>query len=139
MNDELQRQLAELVKQLVAVANDAGGWARTQIPPLVQEKILYGRIQHSVLVVVCAVVAWRAAIYTQTFYRQACAHREAEDGRYSSSIWPDRPGGLASILCASICVGSVIFAVVHLNYAVMAWLTPRLFIVEWLISMTTKG
>jgi hypothetical protein len=44
MNEELQKQLAEMLAALMRVAQDGSAWAQGQIPMLVQEKILYGRV-----------------------------------------------------------------------------------------------
>ena len=133
MNEELQRQLAALLSHLLVLANDAGGWVEAQIPPLVQEKILYGRIQHTILGVLFAVAAWRAAVFVRRFYQQANAIRPEERHRFD--IWPERPGGIPCVLSTVVCLGSVLLAVNHLEWAVMAWLTPRLFIVEWLLYL----
>ncbi len=137
MNDELQKQLAAFIQQLLAAANDVDAVARSQIPPLLQEKILYGRLEHSVLGILFAVVTWRAAVLAQQFFREARADKAATGSH--ADFWPERPGGLASIGAAVVAIGFAVGAVIHLDYAVMAWVSPRLFIVEWLLWLKKSG
>lgn len=136
MNEELQKQLAALLASLMNVASDGAKWAGSQIPPLVQEKILYGRISHTAWAVLFAVVAWQAARVTAMFYRQACADRADRASKgFDPHIWPDRPGGLPSIGCGALVFIASCLAVLNLNDALLAWFAPRLYIVEWLRTL----
>ena len=51
MNEELQKQLAALLQSLMQLGGEARQFANEQIPPLVAEKILLGRIESMVGVV----------------------------------------------------------------------------------------
>lgn len=139
MNDDLQKQLADLLAKLMTVAQDGATWAGQQIPPLVQEKILYGRVVHSLYVVLFAIVAWRAAVSARGFFQQACAQRAAKSkSGFDSDIWPDRPGGLASIACALVTMITAGIALANVQRALLVWLAPRLYIVEWLADLVKK-
>ena len=140
MSDDLQRQLAELLKFLLAQAQDATLWAKTQIPPLVEERIRFGRAYHSVIIVACVIVAWRVSVYARGFYAEAHGDKVARAKRdeYDLREWPERPGGIAFVacilgLCALTVIGSANF-----HDALLAWVAPRLYIVDWLLSLTTK-
>jgi hypothetical protein len=52
VNDELQKQLAALLAKLSDYAGDATKFAADQIPPLVQEKIVYGRVSETLSLVI---------------------------------------------------------------------------------------
>lgn len=137
MNPDLQKQLADMLAKLTDVAGAASSWAGQQIPPLVQEKIVYGRISSTCWVVLIAVAIWPVAVYTRRFYRQACADRASKEG-YRSDIWPERPGGLASMLGAVLTVGLTVSFFINLNEALLVWFAPRLYVVEWLRGMVSK-
>ena len=131
MNDELQRQLAELLKMLIASAKDAGAFASQQIPPLVQEKIRFGRAWHTIAAALLAIALWRVFLFTQEQYTKA-----STTPRKSYEVWPERPGGILSIVGAVASFGVSIALLIHLHQAVEAWVAPRLYIVDWLLSLT---
>lgn len=131
MNDELQRQLAELLKLLIASAQDAAVWAKGEVPVLLWQRIWFGRIRDTVLAVGFAVIAWRAAAIAKRQYAQAMATRS--DSRYD--VWPERPGGLGSIIAALAAVGAAVGCVINAEWALMAWVAPQLYIVEWLLTL----
>lgn len=49
MNEQLQLQLADLLKSLMGFASDATAWGKQEIPLLIQEKILLGRVEETLL------------------------------------------------------------------------------------------
>lgn len=57
MDPKLTEQLQQMLTGLLASAQDASVWAKGQIPLLVQEKILFGRVWNTGLTILCAVVA----------------------------------------------------------------------------------
>lgn len=120
MNDNLQRQLAEFLKFLLTQAQDATTWAKTQVPPLVEEKIRFGRVWHSVVVVLCAAAMW----LLMKFAKWCWTKLDDNDD------W-----GAAS---AAAVIGCIVLATVaydNFHDAVLAWTAPRLYIVQWLIEM----
>jgi hypothetical protein len=122
MSDELQRQLAEFLKFLLAQAQDATTWAKAQLPPLVDEKIRFGRVWHSLVVVICLLVAWRAFVFVKFSYRKLAGA-------------PEWVFGIAFGSALTAFMGAI--AMHQLHDAALAWAAPRLYVVEWLLSLTT--
>jgi len=113
MNEQLQKQLAELL----AKAQDAAMWAGSQIPPLVQEKIVFGRAWETlclVLLIVGVVISYRIT-------------RWGVESDNEASFF----GGFAGIAMAGV-------AIAQTHAVLMVWFAPRLYIVEWLRSMIQK-
>jgi hypothetical protein len=127
MNDELQHQLAELLKALLAAAQDAKAFAETQIPPLVWEKVWFGRVWHTAVTIGCLLIAWRLTRAVRWCYERADFEKNDHPGFYFGA-------GACSIAIIFLCAGSVSEA----HDALLAWVAPRIYIVEWLISITTK-
>lgn len=121
MNPDLQKQLAEMLAKLTDVAGDATAFAKAQIPPLVQEKIAFGRVWES------ALLAALLAALVLVLHIAGRAWRENWTG--------DGFGGvMLYALAAGICIGVIGQA----HECLLAWIAPRLYIVEWLTSMVTK-
>lgn len=129
MNDQLQKQLADMLASLTQVTKDGAGWVGNQIPPLVHEKILFGRVNEPaqlILVVVFFYVMFRCA--------KACYKKIREDESYND------PTGWILGMAGSI-GGMLILSIgfcFQLETTLMVWFAPRLYIVEWLKSMVTK-
>lgn len=122
MNEQLQKQLAEMLSKLTAVAQDAGKFAADQIPPLVQEKIAFGRISETIQLVIVVVLVAAMFRIARRCFRAAAA--EDSDGYMVG-------GALAAF-------GTIVFALgaaFQINTTLMVWMAPRLYIVEWLREM----
>lgn len=130
MDPELQKQLAAMIAKLLDATQNAATWSSAQVPLLVQEKITYGRIEHTLGVVICAAIAYASYHSCQRFFRIA---------KEASNLSGEEVGGVIAVLASSIgFLVSIAFAIAHLNWALMAWFAPRLFIVEWLSSLVKK-
>jgi hypothetical protein len=121
MNDELQRQLAEFLKFLLAQAQDATTWAKTQIPPLIEDKIRFGRVWHSIVALVCLGLASQLWRFVRHAWRQI-----PDDDDWTLGL-------VAGAFGVAVAVG---FALDALRDAVLAWTAPRLYVVEWLVALT---
>lgn len=127
MSEDLQKQLADMLSSLLATASDGAQWAKGEIPLLVAEKILLGRVESTVMlagsIALAIVLLWLAV----TSYARASNHKGS-----SYDIWPERPGGFLFIVASiGLCVCS--FSLIASGrYAAMVWFAPRLYIVEWL-------
>lgn len=117
MNEELQKQLAALLSSLMAFGADAKQFAADQIPPLVAEKIAFGRVEDTLFFVVFAVACGFCVRWTVWSVRE------------------EHPIGIATVLCGAI-FGFI--AALALHESLMVWFAPRLYIVEWLKGMVTK-
>lgn len=122
MSPELQKQLLDMLAKMT----DAAGSAGQQIPSLVSEKILYGRIEEPVGLLIMASLF----IFCVRVVKRGIREMEQDD----SSGWVF--GVVGGVVGG--CLGFV-GACLQLDSSVMAWLAPRLYIVEWLKGMVTKS
>lgn len=114
MNEALQAQLVEFV-QLMLAAVETGV---DQIPPLVTEKVLYGRITHTIGCVLGVLLVAQSAWSGRKCYEADKRNSEA------AGAWFVAAGG-------GLVLGSIM-VVGNWSAAIQAWLTPRLYVVEWL-------
>jgi len=127
MNDDLQKQLAEMLAKLSATVQEGATWAGQQIPPLVQEKILLGRIESLIDLAVFAGVA-----YVGYRILRYCAVTLKWDVDRNERIIPFSMGGVGLCLFGSIC------AALSVHDVILVWFAPRLYIVEWLAGLVRK-
>lgn len=131
MDQELQKQLVAVLAKLMDVAQQGATWTAGQIPPLIQEKIIYGRIEHTLGVVVCAFF-----IYC-TYHAAGRSYRLAKE---SDDLGGEEIAGILGVIGSVVgFLIAVAYGLSHLNWALMAWFAPRLFIVEWLSSLIKGG
>lgn len=128
MNDELQKQLAEMLAKLTSTVENSASWMAGQIPPLVQEKILFGRISETLLLLLLAVVCCVLFVLCRR-----CVLRLI-DSKYDDEMgW---------ILGTALTGGGAVLSLgafgLQLNTTVMVWFAPRLYVVEWLASLVHK-
>jgi hypothetical protein len=140
MNEELQKQLAEMLAALMRVAQDGSAWAQGQIPMLVQEKILYGRVSMTAWMllylagVVAACVAWPRARRAQAA-ASADYHQTMNDTKYRFDSGVADRQIFTVIALLALCVGGGICALAALDAIdslVQVWFAPRLYIIDWL-------
>lgn len=130
MDPELQKQLAALLAKLMDVAQQGATWTADQIPPLIQEKITYGRIREPAYLVVWIVVClcvWRALPNAL-----ALAHESPDLSAREVA------GGISTAALAVLGVVGFIAALMQVDAVLQVWLAPRLYIVEWLSSLIKK-
>lgn len=125
MDPKLTEQLQETLAALLANAQDAAAWTKGQLPALVQEKILFGRINETVQWLLCLVAFYVTARF--------CLKAFARFGR------DDEPGWLIGGVFAG--AGAIVFMFTtawQTQQMLMAWFAPRLYIVEWLMEQVRK-
>ncbi len=124
MNEELQKQLAELLASLMNVAKDGAQWAKGEIPLLVQEKIALGRFEESIYffapAIGACVLAWLLV---------------KKIGPLEIKAEPDIPPLFSMIFGGIATVMLVVGAGAGFHDFAMVWFAPRLYIVEWLTSL----
>jgi hypothetical protein len=128
VNPELQKQLADMLAKLTDATTNAATWASGQLPSLVQEKILYGRIEETVGLL----------LFTSLCVYMARACQRAVNEAKEANTGDEIVAGFRSGITGFAAVVSFFFAIYQCDAAVMAWVAPRLYIVEWLKSMVTK-
>lgn len=125
MDQELSKQLQQTLSTLLVQTQDAASWAKSQLPVLIQEKIFLGRIEETIQLVLL-LVAFVVAIKLFLF-----CFRCAQDDSYDD--W-----GVGAVLSVIPVAATFILVCLQLHYAVMAWFTPRLYIMEWLLQQIHK-
>jgi hypothetical protein len=133
MNDQMQQQLASYLKEFVETVKAGGEFALTQAPLIVQEKVLFGRVMSTGLLMVCLVAAIVLIRYARSNYAMA-AQAKADDGRPYWEFTAYR-GGVLAVVCsiagAACCLAAIGFA----HDTVQVWFAPRLYILEWAASL----
>lgn len=124
MDPALQQQLAEYLKAFLASAKQGAAFVTEQAPLVVQEKIVYGRAVETALLV----IAIGAIVGCVKVFRWGWA--------YESNNWADDSGPAAWI--SSLVGGALlsIWATYQLTVVAQVWFAPRLYILEWAMSMT---
>lgn len=120
MNEALQRELAALLRKLSDAATQGASWAGEQIPPLVEEVLLFARIEHALMLGLLVALA-----YVGSRLLRYCHARAWDLDRYGELI----PASVIGVLALA---GAVIGGAVNARALLMAWFAPRLYIIEWL-------
>lgn len=135
MNDQLQAQIAEYLKAILATAKDGAAFVADQAPLVVQEKIAYGRAYETTFIVlfmlgivVGGTLAVRAARRLPAY--EALSYHE-KDGQ-CFAIFPPLIGGGAMALWGVMGFG------MNIGTTLQVWFAPRLYILEWALSLVKK-
>jgi hypothetical protein len=124
VNEQLQQQLAEYLKAIATTAEKGAGFVIEQAPLVVQEKIAYGRVVETATLV--AALAGAVALYR--FTRWSWTQAVADDF--------DNPlyflGGIVGAVGVTV---AAIGSVGQFNAVAMVWFAPRLYILEWALSL----
>lgn len=127
MDPKLTEQLQQTLAALLANAQDASAWAKGQVPLLVQEKILFGRINETVQFLLCLGVFVACVVVARR-----CISALQDDPS-------DEIGYAIGIAASSLAGCALMFAgAVQCQMMLMAWFAPRLYIVEWLMAQVHK-
>lgn len=136
MDPKLTEQLQQMLAGLLASAQDASVWAKGQIPLLVQEKILLGRVELTLYVVigvaVLGIVLPRLVRFCLATGKACAKASHSEDMQY---FVQSVVSGIASLGCLVL---GLVLTLDNLHELAMAWFAPRLYIVEWLMSQIHK-
>lgn len=115
MNEDLQKQLAEMLAKLSDTAQNTATWTGNQLPLLVQEKLVFGRVWETGLFIVVVALAFLVAMTARTAWRD----QWDDDRVVGGMLW-----GMTGL--------NVALAVAQAYSMLMVWFAPRLYIVEWL-------
>ena len=123
MNEEVAKQLAAFLGKLNDAAQAGGEFAIAQAPLVVQEKILYGRVTSTL----GALLAIAAGIITCRVWVAHWRNVKAQ------SLTDTEPG--LCVACLAAGTGSVVATVTLGQEALLVWLAPRLYILEWIAGL----
>ena len=126
MNEELQKQLTDLLVTLSSSVQRGAEWVGEQVPPLVQEKILLGRIEETTWFVGGLIVAVVLVYKGARFWKRS----------FELTDEYDAPVCVVPFLAFG---AALLAATVNLHSFVLVWFAPRLYIVEWLADLMRRN
>ena len=133
MNTELQRQLTDMLSKLLSAIESGATWTGEQIPLLVQEKILLGRVSLTFWVITGIVVALYALPYAARQFKLAAEIIKESGTRYFAD---EEVTAVARGIGGGLVGGTgVIVALANIESAFTVWFAPRLYIIEWLSTL----
>ena len=115
MSEDMQKQLAEYLKDFVGAIKAGGEFAMQQAPMVVQEKIAFGRAQESIELAACVLVLVGLTVMLVQLYK------EADDCLVI-------PVGVLTLLAVGV-------TAINVPDVLQVWLAPRLYILEWAASL----
>jgi hypothetical protein len=126
MNQELQKALAEWLQSMLTAAQNAAG----QIPPMLWEKVLWGRI----VLTTATVVVFLLAVGVPLGMLRA-ARRLPQVGQYDSQV----PAATCMRLWAfaPACVGGVLTFLLFAS-ALEAWIAPHVYLMNWIRALIPR-
>lgn len=128
MNEELQKQLAALFASLLDFSKTATTYAMNQIPPLIQEKLAFGRVWETWCVVACVIITGICIWAALSFQKKLGEYK----GYNPECLFA---GGIISWIFA---VGFLVASLCNLYDCLLVWFAPRLYIVEWVSTIINK-
>lgn len=132
MNPDLQKALADFLSTLTTSAQTAIGVVGEQIPPILKERILLGRIEESIEIIFalcCLIAIWPLIKLTQTYWVKA------DEAVYDQDDIFVFMGGICGGGAAVCFLLSMVFIFGRFHNFVAVWFAPRLYVVEWLLSL----
>lgn len=122
MNDDLQKQIAEILKQAVSAAQKGGEWIAGQIPDVLHQLIVWTAVQGAVALAleVALTICWVMFIPRHFRWVSAGSYRDDREFTYV-------PVGFAAL-------GSAIFYACLTGYVfdgLKALVAPKLFLLEY--------
>lgn len=129
MNDELQKQLAMMLSNLQGAATTATQWGAAQIPPLVAEKIAFGRVWETWSTLGCLIVA---LVGLMLLFKWAIPLQKKNEYTDPGPIF-------ACVGSGVLAFGAFIGFLTNLYPCLLVWFAPRLYIVEWLKTIVVKS
>lgn len=122
MTPELQKELAAWLSQMRDAMQHGTEFALNQAPLIVQDKILYGRIYETLTLFTLLVVLAAMVYCTRFCYKQKKKHPRSD--------W--EIGVVASI---TGCICTSFFILLESSLVIQVWLTPRLYVLNWLADV----
>lgn len=124
MDPALQQQLAEYLKAMLDTAKSGASFVADQAPLVVQEKIAYGRIMEPLMLACGLGLVW--------FGFFLCRKGKPYMAEGHGAFIPLFMGGGISVI-----LGGIVIAV-QANATVLVWAAPRLYVLEWAMSLVKK-
>jgi hypothetical protein len=125
MNEQLQKELAAWLSKIREGAEAAGSFVLEQAPLVVQEKVMFGRVFHTVETMLLA-VAFVALVYgCWKFGNMARRNDFGEAGWF-----------VPAVACTIAGIATFHEGVYYaLPQALKVWFAPRLYVLEWLTGL----
>lgn len=127
MNEQLQAKLVEILAGIQSATKAAGDFAVEQLPEIVQQYILYGRIASLVWVFVGIAIFAVGALSIKRARLEG--HGE---WKYESFM---KDFGLGYWLGAIFCVTGLISSAISINSALLVWFAPKVWLIKEIASL----
>jgi hypothetical protein len=129
MNDQLQAQLADVIKFLLEWAKSTQGFILEQAPLIVREAIAYGRAYETWLIV----GSFLAAVTGLTII-----HRNRKKAEYDFEAMPVNYESVKTIGGVALSALSITVFLINFPDFLKAWFAPRLYLIEWASDIIQK-
>jgi hypothetical protein len=134
MNDALNQQLLAMLQGLTDAAKTGGAWVAGQIPPLVAEKIAFGKVWEISYLVIAVIMAGLFVKLTVKCWSKGTNYVRRSYGDDGEMGWY-----AAMLLTAGVALFFIIDSFITLRQVLLVWFAPRLYIVEWLMELMKEG
>ena len=130
MNDQLQSQLASILKSLVDTVSAAKDFALDQLPGVVSEFLLYARISETLDVLFSLSAAAVLMVIALKSYRKGVT---VDNGRgFGNSA---EKFYLITLFASVFSVVCFITAIVNFNDMLMVWLAPKVYLIKHIAAL----
>jgi len=130
MDPKLNEQLQQLLSSLLQNAQDAASWAKGQVPILIQEKIALSRVEESIYMLISFLLVALAIVLIRKLW--AWSAKECKRNAYEADSYV--LGALVGTAVIFL-IGIIAPLVLNLHGFLSVWIAPRLYIIEWLMSL----
>jgi hypothetical protein len=124
MNEKLQQEIAAWLETIRTGAESAGNFVLTQAPLVVQQKVAWGRAFETTWLVIGAIALLALLYYAKRVY--AWSSKNSDEGFSIGFLYT----------CLSF--GVFLLTMDQLKLTLQVWLAPRLYIIEWLVSLAKE-
>lgn len=127
MNDQLQQKLGEILDYLLQTTKAGVDFASQQLPLIAWEQVAFARAWHTawvVMPVVAALVGWR---YVHGWWSRLGGQEDADEKGVCFVV-----GAIGGGICG-------ITAGVNLYWALMVWLAPRVYLLNWAVDLVRQA
>ena len=122
MKDELQTKLAEILTAIQTGADKSTNFALEQLPDVVQQYLLYGRVWSAISVLACLAATTLIVWVTLRF-----GYLSKQTDKYGG--WPELRVA-ATIIGSGSSLGSAGVLLWEIKYAALIWLAPKVWLLK---------
>jgi hypothetical protein len=125
MNEQLQTQLASVIKSLVDAVTAAKDFALDQLPSVVAEFLVYARVTETLDVVLSLGLMLALGVTAKRLHRKGVSVSNGD-------TWgnPAEPYYCGATFAAVFALGCFVVALMNLNELIMVWAAPKVYLIK---------